>query len=261
MTNPPSGTVTFLFTDIEGSTQLARQHPDTMPAALARHHAILNEAIEDNEGYLFRTLGDEFEVAFATAQQALAAVLTAQRELQRADWCATGPLRVRMGLHTGPAVPRGDDYDGYLTLAHTKRLMAVAVGEQVLVSQAAHALLYEQLPPGITLQDLGAHRLKDFDRAENIYQVRAPDAGLWRQRPAALLRHRQEPEHRQDSVPAVQLGVLGLRHRQHAPAAQVPAADQVTDGVAVDTQHAGDLDDFQQAFCPGCASRSWFLGA
>src|SRR5262245_53085442 len=109
---PPSGTVTFLYTDIQSSTQLTQQHPDAMPAALARHHANLQQAIAAHHGYLFRTIGDEFNVAFASAPDALAAALAAQHALQREDWGATGPLRVRMGIHTGTATVRGDDYDG-----------------------------------------------------------------------------------------------------------------------------------------------------
>src|SRR5512143_3233522 len=115
-----------------------------MRAALTRHHSILESAINAQNGYVFRTLGDEFEVAFATAEQGLATALTSQRALHAVEWGET-PIRVRMGLHTGPAMPRGDDYDGYLTLAHTKRLMSTAYGEQVLVSQATRALLHDQL--------------------------------------------------------------------------------------------------------------------
>ena len=153
--NHPTGTVTFLFTDIEGSTQLTRLHPEAMPLALARHHAILQDAIAAHHGYVFRTIGDEFNVAFATAPDALAAALAAQRGLHTEEWGETVPLRVRMGLHTGLATPRTDDYDGYLTLSHTKRLMSTAYGGQILLSQATEVLLRDQLPQGITLRDLG----------------------------------------------------------------------------------------------------------
>jgi class 3 adenylate cyclase len=162
---PPGGTVTFLFTDIEGSTQLTQTHPDSMPDALSRHHAILQEAITALNGYLFRTIGDEFNVAFATPLDVLAAALNAQRALHQQSWGET-PIRVRMGLHTGLASPRTDDYDGYLTLSHTKRLMSVAYGGQILLSRTTEVLLREQLSQGTTLLDLGEHRLKDFERAE-----------------------------------------------------------------------------------------------
>lgn len=171
----PSGTVTFLYTDIEGSTQLARLHPEDMPPALARHHAILQDAITTHNGYIFRVVGDEFNVAFANAFDALSAALQAQRGLHIEVWGATVPLRVRMGLHTGPATARTDDYDGYLTLSHTKRLMSTAYGGQILISEATQALVRDQLPQGVTLRDLGEHRLKDFDRAEHIFQVVVPD--------------------------------------------------------------------------------------
>ncbi len=170
----PTGTVTFLYTDIEGSTQLTQKHPDSMPDALARHHAILHQAITQHNGYVFRIIGDEFNVAFATALDALAAALAAQRALHEQPWGET-PIRVRMGLHTGPATPRADDYDGYLTLSHTKRLMSTAYGGQLLLSDATEALLRDQLPQGVTLRDLGKYRLKDFDRAEHLFQVVAPE--------------------------------------------------------------------------------------
>ena len=171
----PSGTVTFLFTDIEGSTKLARQYPDALPAALARHHAIVQAAISAHHGTVFRVIGDEFNAAFATAPAAIAAAVAAQRALRQEPWGPTGPLRVRMGLHTGPATPRTNDYEGYLTLSHTKRLMSTAYGGQILLSQASAALLVDQLPADIRLRDLGEQRLKDFEQREHIYQAVAPD--------------------------------------------------------------------------------------
>lgn len=175
MTGLPTGTVTFLYTDIEGSTRLAELRPEAMPAALVRHDAILHEAVTAHDGFVFRKIGDEFNVAFATPLDALGAALAAQRGLKQHPWGATGPLRVRMALHTGPASPREGDYEGYLTLSHTKRLMSVAYGGQILLSQTTEALLRDQLPAEVTLRDLGEHRLKDFDRAEHVFQVVAPD--------------------------------------------------------------------------------------
>ena len=102
----PSGTVTFLFTDIEGSTQLARKFPDLWPEILARHNVLLQTAMASYQGHHFRTIGDELGVAFETALDALAAAITAQRALNTEDWGGKGPIRVRMGLHTGPATPR-----------------------------------------------------------------------------------------------------------------------------------------------------------
>src|SRR5438046_2058326 len=99
----PSGTITFLFTDIEGSTKLWEQHPEAMREALARHDALLRQAIEANGGYVFKTMGDAFCAAFPTAWDALGAALAAQRALQIEPWSETGPLRVRAGIHTGMA--------------------------------------------------------------------------------------------------------------------------------------------------------------
>src|SRR5438477_8894082 len=125
MSLPPSGTVTFLFTDIEGSTRLAQAHPADWESARQRHHAILGAAIEAHQGYVFQIIGDAFCVAFTTASNGLQAALTAQRALHTEAWGET-PICVRMGLHTGAAEFRDGQYHGYLTLAHVQRVMATA---------------------------------------------------------------------------------------------------------------------------------------
>src|SRR5437773_9525573 len=109
-TSIPTGTVTFLFTDIEGSTRMWEAHPRAMQAAIARHDALLREAIESEGGYVFKTVGDAFCAAFPTAPQALDAALVAQRSLHAAEWDATGPIKARMALHTGAAEVRDNDY-------------------------------------------------------------------------------------------------------------------------------------------------------
>src|SRR5215211_7204182 len=124
MSQFPSGTVTFLFTDIEGSTKLAQEHPQEMPELLARHNAILNQSIEMHHGFVFRTVGDSFSAAFATASDALYAALEAQRKLQHESW-SPASIKVRMGIHTGSAQLKDDPqghgafYEGYQTLALT----------------------------------------------------------------------------------------------------------------------------------------------
>ncbi len=128
MANLPTGTVTFLFTDIEGSTKLAQQHPEAMPALLARHHAILNQAIEAHNGYVFQIVGDSFSAAFHSASDALNAALDAQRLLHNEAWSLV-PIKVRMGIHTGAAHLTEDNskagkYSGYATLALTQRIMS-----------------------------------------------------------------------------------------------------------------------------------------
>mgnify|MGYP001211977016 CR=1 FL=1 len=121
MTNLPSGTVTFLFTDIEGSTDLAQRYPDQLPALLARHHAIMYAAIEANHGHVFQIIGDSFHVAFHTASDGFKAALAAQRNLTQEAW-SPAPIKVRMGLNTGAAQASQVDvvsggYSGYSTLA------------------------------------------------------------------------------------------------------------------------------------------------
>jgi predicted ATPase/class 3 adenylate cyclase/Tfp pilus assembly protein PilF len=173
MSSPPTGTVTFLFTDIEGSTTLAQQHPAEWESARQRHHAILREAIEAQHGYVFQVVGDAFCVAFATAPEALAAALAGQHALQAESWGIT-PIRVRMGLHTGAAEARDGDYLGYLTLAQVQRVMSAAYGGQTLLSNASAGLLSAQLPIDVTLRDLGEHCLKGLLNPEHIWQVVAP---------------------------------------------------------------------------------------
>src|SRR5689334_16939343 len=145
MSGLPSGTVTFLFTDIEGSTRLAREHPGTWEAAQRQHHKILREAIEVHSGFVFQIIGDAFCAAFHKAGDALKAAVQAQQDLQSEDWreCV---IRVRMGIHTGEAEVHDGEYQGYLTLSLVQRLMSAGHGGQVLVSGATENLLRGQLP-------------------------------------------------------------------------------------------------------------------
>jgi len=171
---PPSGTVTFLFTDIEGSTRLWEQYPALMPAAFQRQETILRQAIGAYGGYAYKMIGDAFQAAFATAAAALAAALAAQQTLVVQDWGPIGPVRVRMALDSGVVEERGDDYVGPL-LNRTARLLATGYGGQILLSAAAHELVWNQLPPHVSLRDLGIHQLKDITRPEHVFQVVAPD--------------------------------------------------------------------------------------
>ncbi len=175
MGNLPSGTVTFLFTDIEGSTILAQQYPDDMPALLARHNEILDGAIEIHNGFLFRTVGDAYCVAFHNTKDALDAALDAQRQLDCETW-TPAPIKVRMGIHTGAArLEDGKDYSGYSTLALVQRIMSAGHGGQVLLSQTAHDLLGNNLPEDVKLLDMGVRHLKDILQPEHLYQLTAPD--------------------------------------------------------------------------------------
>src|SRR5438552_14044607 len=135
----PEGTITFLFTDIEGSTRLWEKYPRAMQAAIARHDTLLREAIEHNDGYVFKTVGDAFCAAFPTAPQALDAALAAQRALNSADWEPTGSIKARMALHTGVAEARDKDYFG-LPLNRVARLLSTGYGEQILLSLATQQL-------------------------------------------------------------------------------------------------------------------------
>jgi predicted ATPase/class 3 adenylate cyclase len=175
MTLFPTGTVTFLFTDIEGSTRLAQQHPEQWEALRQRHHAILRSSMDAQQGYIFHVIGDAFCVAFTTANQALSAALQAQQHLYKEEWGNT-PIKVRMGIHTGKAeIQENGDYSGYLTLSRVQRLMSAGHGQQTLLSQETRQLVENELPANVSLRDLGEHQLKDLIRPEHIYQVNATD--------------------------------------------------------------------------------------
>jgi predicted ATPase/class 3 adenylate cyclase len=172
----PSGTVTFLFTDIEGSTRLWQEHPEAMSLAHARHDEILRQAIESNNGYIFQIVGDSFSAAFHNAMDGLHAVLSAQRGLQVEPWGETATINVRMGLHTGSAeiLPDGK-YEGYATIASTQRVMSAAHGGQTLLTQTTHDLLQNELPDGVSLRDMSEHHLKGLRAPLRLYQLVAPD--------------------------------------------------------------------------------------
>src|SRR5690242_13320522 len=171
MQTRPTGTVTFLFTDIEASTRRWEAHPDLMPAAFARQEAILREAIAVHGGWAYKQIGDAFQAAFQTAPAGLAAAVAAQRALAAEPWPeATGPLGVRMALHTGVAEERPDDYVGP-PLYRVHRLLSAGHGGQILLTATTYELVRDSLWEGIALRDLGTHRLKDLIRPEHIWQI------------------------------------------------------------------------------------------
>ena len=166
MTARPSGTLTFLFTDIEGSSRRWEAQPEGMREALARHDALLRETVERHGGHVFKTVGDAVHAVFATAPDALRAAVEGQRALAEGGWgCA-----VRMALHTGTADERDGDYFG-LALNRVARLRDAGHGGQVLLSAATHELVRERVPEGVELRDLGVHRLRDLAEPEHVYQA------------------------------------------------------------------------------------------
>jgi class 3 adenylate cyclase len=178
----PTGTVTFLFTDIEGSTRLWEGHPGEMRAAVERHDQILRSIVGQHRGYVFSTGGDAFCVAFGRAGDAVAAAASAQRELDMEAWPAPTPVRVRMGLHTGEAQERDGDYFGP-ALNRAARIMSAGHGGQVLVSGATAAVV-DELPADLKLVDLGSHRLRDLSGPVSLWLLGgaglADDAGSLR---------------------------------------------------------------------------------
>src|SRR5450755_3882467 len=171
----PGGTVTFVFTDIEGSTRLLKRLGGGYGDVLARHQSVIRAAFERHRGQEFGTEGDALFFAFRRARDAIAAAVSGQLGLAGERWPAGVEVGVRMGLHTGePRVEHGG-YVG-LVLRRVARISSAAHGGQVLLSSTTRELVADDLPDGIGLRDLGEHRLKDLDRVERIYELQWPGA-------------------------------------------------------------------------------------
>lgn len=165
----PTGTVTFLFTDIESSTRLLQQAGERSSELFAVHDGILRRAIEEHGGVVVRTEGDSFFASFASAPAAVAAAVAAQRLLSETDWHGF-EVGVRMGLHTGEGRLAGDDYHG-IDVHQAARVGATGHGGQVVLSATTVELVRTMLPDGVSLRDLGPHRLKDFDEEVRLYDL------------------------------------------------------------------------------------------
>lgn len=170
----PSGTVTFLFTDIQGSTKLWQAFPKAMQAAVARHDEIMRTAINSHRGHVFKTVGDAFYAAFSTAPAGVAAAIRSLHDLNIEKWPPEiGKIKVRMALHAGAPEVRGGDYFGP-PLNRVARLLAIGHGQQLLLTRAAAELVRDVLPEAVQLRDLGEHRLKDVALPESVVQVVVP---------------------------------------------------------------------------------------
>ncbi len=171
MAELPRGTVTFVFTDLEGSTRLLQQFGrDGYSRILADHHRLLRAAFAEHEGAEVDTQGDALFVAFRTARDAVDAAVAAQRALAAHDWPEGAHVRVRMGLHTGEALVDHDRYVG-VAVHRAQRVSVSAHGGQVLLSNATREMVEDELPRGVALRDLGEQRLKDLDRPARLYQL------------------------------------------------------------------------------------------
>lgn len=172
MTSPtlPTGTVTFVFTDIEGSTRLVKELGDRFPAVLDDHHRLLREIFARHGGTEVSTEGDAFFVAFTSSAEASAAAVAAQRALFTHTWEGGVAIRVRMGIHTGEGLLVGDNYGG-IDVHRAARISSVGHGGQIVLSETTRALIEPGLPDDVRIKDLGEHGLKDLDRREHIYQL------------------------------------------------------------------------------------------
>lgn len=176
MSELPVGTITFLFTDVEGSTKLWEQYPDAMRQALIRHDALIEACVAAHAGTVVRPRGegDSRFAVFPRVTDAVAAACAIQRTLFSEPWPTETPLRVRLALHTGEADLREGDYYG-TAVNRCARLRAIAHGGQTLLSLATAELVRDALPAGASLRDLGLHRLKDLQRPEQVFQLMSPD--------------------------------------------------------------------------------------
>jgi class 3 adenylate cyclase len=168
--DPPSGTVTFLFTDMVGSSAIWDARGIAMQDATERHDALLRRAFSEHGGYVFAYLGDGFAVAFAAATDAVKAVVQGQEMIAEESWPAEIRVRVRMALHTGEAVERGGTYNGPAVI-RTQRIGGIPYGAMVLLSATTAGIVDGGLPTGISLRDLGERLLRGLSRPEHIYQL------------------------------------------------------------------------------------------
>ena len=169
--NPPSGTVTFLLTDLEGSTRMWEQDPEAMKAAMVRHDEILEKTFGETRGFVFSRMGDGMAAAFATARDAITAAAAIQQALASEPWRTVRPLRARIGLHTDEAVIVDDTGYASLPINRCARLMTAAHGGQTVVSGATEMLMRGQRPDGMELVDLGEHRLRDLGQPTRIFEL------------------------------------------------------------------------------------------
>src|SRR5512132_473878 len=170
MAELPTGTVAFLFTDVEGSTRLLTRLRDRYADVLAEHQRLLRAAFSAYHGREVHSEGDAFFVAFAGSSDAIAAAVSAQRSLASRRWPEGVEVRVRIGVHTGEAEVRRDDYVG-LDVHRAARICAAGHGGQVLISGSTRELVAGELPGDVALRDLGQYRLKDLDRPEHLFQL------------------------------------------------------------------------------------------
>ncbi|MFN2557887.1 MAG: adenylate/guanylate cyclase domain-containing protein [Nitriliruptorales bacterium] len=186
MRHLPSGIVTFLFTDVEGSTRLLEELGARYRDVQARHDAILRAAITEGEGCEVSTEGDSFFAVFSTPSGAVRAAVQAQRELTKTAWPEGVAMRVRMGLHTGEGILGGDNYLG-MDVNRAARIAGAGHGGQVLLSKATVSLVERNLPAATRLRDLGEHRLKDLTAPERLTRWRSRGWSRTSPRPAVSM--------------------------------------------------------------------------
>lgn len=170
----PSGKVTFLFTDIEGSTKLAQKNSEAYISALDKHHEILYDVIDSNNGFVFKIVGDSFCCAFGNTEDAVKAAINCQLKLNSTDWDDM-TIKVRMGIHSGEAEFIDKDYSGYVTLSRSSRIMSIAHGGQILLTQEVYENIKDNTDLKISFRDFGKRKLKDIIIPEHVYQILSDD--------------------------------------------------------------------------------------
>ena len=166
----PTGKVTFLFTDIQGSTKLAQKDSNLYLKSLEKHHEILYEIIDSNNGFVFKIVGDSFCCAFSNSGDAVNAAIKSQIKLNTTDWGGS-EIKVRMGIHSGDAEFVNQDYSGYVTLSRSQRIMSVAHGGQILITQEIYDSIKEDPEIKVSFKDFGERKMKDILLPEHVYQI------------------------------------------------------------------------------------------
>lgn len=177
MNSPPSGLVTFLFSDIEDQISIAQKFPDQIKPVLESHDEILNNAVLSNSGFVFKTIGNSFCCAFTNAKDAVKSAKEIQQKLN--DIKTNGiELKVKIGIHTGHAEWNGSDYMGYITLARTQRVMSSAHGQQAVISETSYNSIDSSSLKDVSFRDLGQRKLKDLIQPLKIYQIMIPEVRI-----------------------------------------------------------------------------------
>ena len=250
----PTREITYLFTDLEGSTQLWQEHPGGMSGVLARHDGLLTSVIEDHGGMVVRSRGegDSLFAVFVRARDAAAAACAVQQAILKEPWALELSIKVRMALHTGESELREHDYYGPV-VNRCARLRGIAHGGQVVLSQATSELVQDALPEGASLRDMGTHRLRGMERPEQVFQLLHPDL------PADFPTLESLDEHRHN-LPVQLTSFIGRQNEIDEVASMLPTARLITLAGAGGSGKTRLAQEIGAAVIEDYPGGVWFIG-